>query len=379
MVKICPKCGNNNNEYARYCSKCGTDLSGRFEADPDRTFPEDFSGDRSFNYRPGDTGRDSQDVFSRDTGRNSLYGQGPGPGAIPPGPPPGTGSPPDFSPDPGGDGGSGLQKALIAASVCISLLIIGLSILLIKSYVKDKDSDQNTTVAEQETTAVTEEYTSTTEAVYTEPATEETQEVTEYVPPATEAVRSGLPYCNNDDMYFRSHGEVGDFYVMTAGDGSFTFSYPKYIFNYSEENEEGTEYYMSYTEGGYEYFSMNYRKTYDPGNQKERALEAQRRYKSQLYKPTYTADYEREKNNGYQYIALATGEMDSTASRGMYALAENDGEYTYEMILYYDNFQGEEGKRLQYIINNVYRQCSFAMSKKQPSSYEQMLKEGVFE
>lgn len=37
-----------------------------------------------------------------------------------------------------------------------------------------------------------------------------------------------------------------DYNTVTAKDDSFSFAYPKYLFNHSEVNEEGTSYTFSY-------------------------------------------------------------------------------------------------------------------------------------
>lgn len=272
----------------------------------------------------------------------------------------------------------------------IAIVIIGLSAFLILSgrYKDDKiaeetSSDQKTQAGGssgdseeiEASTDQSQETDSAEEDTLSPVSTDEEQVTTE-----AEEVDSNLAYCDNGMIDLLAHKQVSDFQTMTSKDGSFRFSYPKHIFNHSEANEDGSLYFFSYVnDDGEEIFSLKYTKTYEPGDPKKIVLAAQKEYMNRFVKTDYNPDYERDENNGHQHVAIATGDLNMDGSKGEYALVENDGEYTCRMELIYPEYHGEEKDYLQYIINNVYRMCSFSYTRKNPVSYKEMVKEGIFD
>ncbi len=61
-----------------------------------------------------------------------------------------------------------------------------------------------------------------------------------------ESTESTLAYTDNSSMNVGACLSPEDYNTVTAKDDSFSFAYPKYLFNHSEVNEEGTSYTFSY-------------------------------------------------------------------------------------------------------------------------------------
>ena len=363
MGSICPKCGKNNNDGARFCTACGVSLTDpgtrNQDGEPYRQNDSSYPG----GY-PDQTGPIPENRYS-ERGRDPEGGRTPYPMG---------------GKDGGSNGGNGARKALLVFAAVISLLIITLSIVLLRSRLSDHSTaDSNTTTSGQkarEGEKTTSEATSSASTTATESASQTATENYEDVDLQETDKTSEFEFCNNRYINILKHERTEDFQTMTSRDGSFSFSYPKYIFNHVEVNEDGSEYFFTYrNEYGEDEFILRYSRTYDPGNAKDKVMGYQEDYMNTYYRTTYKYDYKREKNNGLQHIAIASGDYTESASRGQYALVENDGECTYRMEFEYDECKGSENNHLQYIINNVYRQCSFAMSRKKPVSYEKMLKE----
>ena len=271
----------------------------------------------------------------------------------------------------------------------IAIVIIGLSAFLILSGRHKDDKTAEETSSDQKTKAggsssdSTEIEASTDQGQETSSAESDTLSTVstdeEEVTTEAEEVDSNLAYCDNGTIDLLAHEQVSDFQTMTSEDGSFSFAYPKHIFNHSEVNKDGSIYYFSYVnDDGEEIFSLKYTKTYDPGDPKKKVQAAQKEYMNRLVKCDYHPVYKDKKNNGPPYVAIATGCLNMDGSLGEYNMVENDGEYTCRMELYYPEYQGEEKDYLQYIINNLYRLCSFSCTSKYPASFKEMEKEGIF-
>ena len=373
MSITCPQCGKKNNDTARFCSACGFNLAGTGKNNQYQE-PSRQDGNRwGRNYSASPESR--QNMGERQDPGYPTVNDYPPVNEYPPG----RGYTLDEK-DRGDKSGSGTRKALLIFAAVISLMIISLSLVLLRSQFSDQSTSETAEAKSgkkggkgEETTR--EEAASDTDVSTTESSSRETTEY-EDVSIEEEDDTAGFDYCDNDYINITYHSEVSDFQLVNSEDGSFTFSYPKYIFNHAEVNEDGSDYLFTYrNEYGEDDFVLRYTKEYDPGNAKDIVMGHQKEYMSAYSKVLYQYDYKRDKNKGHQHISIASGYINASESRGQYALVENDGEYTYRMVFVYDECSGEENNRLQYIINNVYRQCSFAMSKKKAVSYEEMLKE----
>jgi len=260
MGIICPKCGKNNNDRARFCTTCGMNLTGagnnrqeRQAFRQDATYPtgRNEAGSRAFGRNAGgrqDTGSPLYGEYDQQQGSSHLGGYPDQAGPIPDNRysdrvryPEGERAPYPLEETGGGrKGGNGARIALLAFAAILSLLIITLSVILIRSRLSDHSTADSQTTRDgqkaREGEKTTDEATSTSSTTATESASQTTTEDYDEVTIEETDETSQFEYCNNQDINILYHEEVGDFQKMTSGDGSFTFSYPKYIFNHVDVN-----------------------------------------------------------------------------------------------------------------------------------------------
>lgn len=378
---ICPRCGKENNNGAKFCGGCGFPLAAAGHNQRPSQEPLQYGSGHGPSQGPSGPGN-GQGFSGASSYRGDSSYPPPGPDSPYSGRGYGGGGYGAYPPDPDGgrDEGGKTQKFLFLFAGLIAVAIIGLSaFLILSSSHKDNKADSETRTEQKKddvAEASTEQEAGSTEADTIAPVSSEEEPVTT----EAEEMENNLPYCDNGGIDLIAHQKVSDFQVMTSQDGSFTFSYPKYVFNHSEVNDDGSLYYFSYVnDEGEEEISLKYTRTYDPGDSKKIVMAAQKKYLNRYVNADYQHDYKGNKPEGPQYVAIATGTLNQDGSLGEYAMVENDGEYTCRMELFYPRYSGDEYDHLQYIINMVYRQCSFSYTKKIPVSYKEMVKENIFD
>ena len=157
--------------------------------------------------------------------------------------------------------------------------------------------------------------------------------------------------------------------TVISEDGSFSFGYPKYLFNHSEVNASGSSYSLTYKEGGEEkkaelavYTEEN------EGNALENAKQLYDRFSSQVNKIYFKMQPTRTDSEGMARTLIGAS-VDSSETTGVYIIAANDGEKNYILK--------DDYNAIDYVVDCVYRYCSFSGGTYRPRTYQQFLKDDM--
>lgn len=193
-----------------------------------------------------------------------------------------------------------------------------------------------------------------------------------------ESTKSTLADTDNSTMDASACLSPSDYNTVTSEDGSFSFGYPKYLFNHSEVNEEGTSYKLSYKDGSDEAKAQLVVYTEDnPGNALENAKQLYSEFASSVNKVYFKMQPTRIDSKGMAR-ALIGGSVDSAESEGTYIIAANDGEKNYILqFTYPDPDMKNDYNDIDYVVDCVYRYCSFSGGTYQPRTHEQFLRDDM--
>lgn len=166
--------------------------------------------------------------------------------------------------------------------------------------------------------------------------------------------------------------------TVISEDGSFSFGYPKYLFNHSEVNASGSSYSLTYKEGGEEkkaelavYTEEN------EGNALENAKQLYDRFSSQVNKIYFKMQPTRTDSEGMARTLIGAS-VDSSETTGVYIIAANDGEKNYILkFTYPDPDMKDDYNAIDYVVDCVYRYCSFSGGTYRPRTYQQFLKDDM--
>ena len=174
--------------------------------------------------------------------------------------------------------------------------------------------------------------------------------------------------CNSPEVYNK----------VTSQDGSFSFSYPKYLFNDSKVDKSGTSYTLSYKEDSDSVDAKLTVYTEDnQGNALENAKQLYQRFSSPVYKTYFKMESTRIDSKGMAR-ALISGSVDSSETQGVYIIAANDGEKNYILkFVYPDPDIHDNYNMIDYVVDCIYRYCSFSGGTYKPRTYQQFLKDDM--
>lgn len=184
---------------------------------------------------------------------------------------------------------------------------------------------------------------------------------------------SDEPYTDNVDMNISDCLTINDYYERTSADGSFHFAYPKYVFNGSNIDEESNYYdYYYEDENGNTLMEMIF---YTEDNRGDIVENAKELFKNISDIPNEIL-YKVEPKDEIKDDGMARGIVAGTYGYGdedtcVYIVGANDGEKNYIMELYYPDSAPEyDYDDVNYIIDCVYRYCSFAGGTYKPRTWE---------
>lgn len=166
--------------------------------------------------------------------------------------------------------------------------------------------------------------------------------------------------------------------TVISEDGSFSFGYPKYLFNQSEVNENGTSYTLSYKEGeGTKAAELTVYTESNAGNALENAKQLYQRFSSQVNKIYFKMQPTRIDSEGMARTLIGAS-VDSSETTGVYIIAANDGEKNYILkFTYPDPDMKDDYNQIDYVVDCVYRYCSFSGGTYRPRTYQQFLKDDM--
>ena len=265
-------------------------------------------------------------------------------------------------------------KILLGLS-CVVILGIG----MLFWQVLKKNNSQTTasvpTIQEktQQDDSSTTQATATTSATEAEATTETTEEVIEQ----QDGIKTNaLPNLDNVSINIEACLTPSSYNVLTSADKSFSFGYPKYMFNYSESDDASNSYTLTY-EGGDEWLELKVYEEDNPGDPVANARKLYDKYVSQSY-ATYFSKEPKEVDSTGMARALIGGLADASGTTGSYIIAANDGKKNYILEFYYPdpdiNYDYDD---INYVVDCVYRYCSFSGGSYKPRSYQQFLKDNM--
>ena len=187
-----------------------------------------------------------------------------------------------------------------------------------------------------------------------------------------ESTESTLAYTDNSSM------NVGA--CLSSKDDSFSFAYPKYLFNHSEVNEEGTSYTFSYKGNSASDSNEAELSVYtqeNEGDPLQNARELYQNFSSEVYKKYFKMYPSRVDSSGMARTLIGAS-ADSSEKTGVYIIAANDGKRDYILkFTYPDPDMTNDYNEIDYVVDCVYRFCSFSGGTYQPRSYQQFLDDNM--
>lgn len=187
-----------------------------------------------------------------------------------------------------------------------------------------------------------------------------------------ESTKHVLADTDNHTMNANACLNTEAYHTVTAGDGSFSFGYPKYLFNSSKVDESGTSYTLSYKgDFGKKEAELEVYTKPNKGDALENAKALYDEYASSVYKIYFKMQPTRIDSKGMAR-ALIGGSVDDSETTGVYIIAVNDGEKNYILkFTYPDPDIQYDYNAIDYVVDCVYRYCSFSGTTYQPRTYEQ--------
>ena len=195
-----------------------------------------------------------------------------------------------------------------------------------------------------------------------------------------ESTESTLAYTDNSSMNVGACLSPEDYNTVTAKDDSFSFAYPKYLFNHSEVNEEETSYTFSYKGNSASDSNEAELRVYtqeNEGDPLQNARELYQNFSSEVYKKYFKMYPSRVDSSGMARTLIGAS-ADSSEKTGVYIIAANDGKRDYILkFTYPDPDMTNDYNEIDYVVDCVYRFCSFSGGTYQPRSYQQFLDDNM--
>lgn len=307
----CKRCGTKNKDDARFCANCGQKLVDEpVRQEPVRQEPE------------------QQPVSERTPNQSS--------------------------------------KTWIIVLACVVVAVVG---IFGYQYMKSKDKKETATTQEKTT--------ANTAANSTEENTGE--DVADANDNSNDTEESqALEYTDNEYMDLSACTDSDDYAYVRSKDKSFGFSYPKYLFNHSYVNDEGNEYILDHTNGDDQddcdirvKISSQKAATSNPVKNVQKIYKQK---KKSIKKVTFDYPSGGKTPKTYQGKSsmIVMGYLDAAKTKCKYVLVTSDGEKTYTMIIdFKDTDYRDEYKEINYVLDCMYRGCSFTNSSYQMRTFEQ--------
>ena len=187
-------------------------------------------------------------------------------------------------------------------------------------------------------------------------------------------------YTDNWSMNISDCLSVDDYYQRDSADGSFSFAYPKYVFNDADINEEENYYdYYYEDDNGNRTIEMKFYSEDDPGDAVQNAKELFYSISGEPSEVLYQVEPKDQVGADGMARGIVAGTYDDEGTC-VYIVAANDGQKDYIMELYYPDSAPEyDYDDVNYIIDCVYRYCSFAGGTYKPRSHELFMRDDMGE
>ena len=192
-----------------------------------------------------------------------------------------------------------------------------------------------------------------------------------------ESTESTLAYTDNSSMNVGACLSPEDYNTVTAKDDSFSFAYPKYLFNHSEEETSYTFSYKGNSVSDSNEAELSVYTQENEGDPLQNARELYQNFSSEVYKKYFKMYPSRVDSSGMARTLIGAS-ADSSEKTGVYIIAANDGKRDYILkFTYPDPDMTNDYNEIDYVVDCVYRFCSFSGGTYQPRSYQQFLDDNM--
>ena len=257
------------------------------------------------------------------------------------------------------------SKSWIIALACVIVVVVGIFGF---QYLKSEDKKEATATTENKTSA------KTTEKKATE------NNAGEDVADAKDSTEKSqvLSYTDNEDMDLSACTDSDDYQYVSSEDNSFEFAYPKYLFNRSYVNKTGNQYTLEYANSDkaddYEIKAVISSQKAGSGNAVKSVQKLYKQKKKSIKNVTYAYPQGGKTPKLYQGKSsmIVMGYLDSDKTKCEYVLLTSDGKKDYMMqINFFDSDYKDEYKEINYVVDCMYRGCSFTNSTYQMRTFDQ--------
>ena len=252
------------------------------------------------------------------------------------------------------------SKSWIIALACVIVVVVGIFGF---QYLKSEDKKEATATTENKTSAKTTENNAGEDVADAKDSTEKSQV---------------LSYTDNKDMDLSACTDSDDYQYVSSEDNSFEFAYPKYLFNRSYVNKTGNQYTLEYANSDkaddYEIKAVISSQKAGSGNAVKSVQKLYKQKKKSIKNVTYAYPQGGKTPKLYQGKSsmIVMGYLDSDKTKCEYVLLTSDGKKDYMMqINFFDSDYKDEYKEINYVVDCMYRGCSFTNSTYQMRTFDQ--------
>ena len=163
-----------------------------------------------------------------------------------------------------------------------------------------------------------------------------------------------------------------DYVTVTSEDGSFSFAYPPELFNEALIDEEGDVYNYYFWDDFHEMEYGLFVSKYEDSGKPLKKVKAIFNENLDFFESTFMEHIsEKVDSKGFAH-ALLGGYLDKAIGEGSYRIFANDGDSTYVLeFQYYDPEPDGVFLPINYVVDTLYRYCSFSGSTYRPRTYKQ--------
>lgn len=193
---------------------------------------------------------------------------------------------------------------------------------------------------------------------------------------ATTEDNDQLPYTDNAYINLSDCMEPACLKYKTSADGSFSFAYPKYLFNTSNADNANNSYELSYVDDNNDtILSLHIYTEENQGDVLTNVSNLYDYYISQIMEVSYEHIPDKVDSRGMAR-ALLGGYQDKNKTKGVYIIAANDGKKNYIMEINFPepDYQNDYDE-INYVVDCLYRACSFSGTSYKPRTFDQFKKD----
>lgn len=308
----CTKCGAKNKDDAKFCTKCGCEMT-------QKVLVQNYKKQKKTEKKP-----------EKKSTRNLIL------------------------------------KNIIFVVICV---VVGIGVAHV--YQQHKKEKQKSTTAKNNIIKSTESATedSTIQTTKTEEGFDPNQYNTQ---------TQTLPYTDNASMNLSACTKTNNYEKVTSKDGAFSFIYPKTVFNDSSADDENNEYTLEYRDIKDDELKIGLKVSVEEAEYSGDPVKSVKSKYLDRKDSISTLGYDYPKGGKDPKIhdgkasMIVMGYEDDEKKEAKYSLFTSDGEDTYIMeIEFKDSDYTDSYKEINYIIDCMYRGCSFTNSSYKVRTYQQ--------